>query len=64
MISKFFKGMSKPKLLLKLGYLLKQMKKVNNLYLKYPQDINGYNTWQELENDLFSKVYLKIICDD
>ncbi|MFX0011403.1 MAG: geranylgeranyl reductase family protein [Candidatus Hermodarchaeota archaeon] len=61
---KFFKGISKPKLLLKLGYLLKQMNQVNHLYLKYPRDVNGYKPWRELENDLFNKVYLKIIGND
>ena len=61
---KFLKGISKPKLLLKLSYLLKQMKQVNRLYLKYPQEVNSYNIWRELENDLFNKVYLKIGCND
>ncbi|MFX1593962.1 MAG: geranylgeranyl reductase family protein [Promethearchaeota archaeon] len=59
-VSKLFKGISKPKLLLKLNYLLKQMKQINQHYLQYPQDISGYEIWREIENDMFIKVYSKI----
>ena len=57
LVVKLFKGISKPKLLLKLNYLLKQMKQVNQHYLKYPQDVSGYETWREIENDMFIKLY-------
>ena len=57
---KLFKGIFKPKLLLKLNYLLKQMKQINRHYLQYPQDVSGYKTWREIENDMFNKVFLKI----
>jgi digeranylgeranylglycerophospholipid reductase len=60
MILKLSKGISKPKLLLKLNYLLKQMKQFSRHYLQYPQDVSGYETWRETENDMFSKVLLKI----
>ena len=60
LILKFFRGLSKPKLLLKLNYLLKQMKKINLHYLKYPQDVSGYEHWREIENEMFNKIYSKI----
>jgi hypothetical protein len=54
------KGISKPKLLLKLNYLFKQMKQINQHYLQYPEDVSGYETWREIENDMFNKAFLKI----
>ncbi|MFX1411401.1 MAG: geranylgeranyl reductase family protein [Promethearchaeota archaeon] len=60
MLIKLFKGISKPKLLLKLNYLFKQMKHINRHYLQYPQDVSGYKNWREIENDMFTKVFLKI----
>ena len=60
LVLKLFKGISNPKLLLKLHYLLKQMKQINQHYLKYPTDVNGYEIWREIENDMFNKVYSKI----
>ncbi|MFX0004837.1 MAG: geranylgeranyl reductase family protein [Promethearchaeota archaeon] len=60
MVLKFFKGISKPKLLLKLNYLFKQMKQINRHYLRYPQDVSGYETWREIENNIFNKIYSKI----
>ncbi|MFX1590978.1 MAG: geranylgeranyl reductase family protein [Promethearchaeota archaeon] len=59
-VIKLFKGISKPKLLLKLNYLLKMMKQINRHYLQYPQDVSGYETWREIENDMFNKILLKI----
>jgi len=60
LVLKLSKGISKPKLLLKLNYLFKQMKKINQHYLQYPQDVRGYETWREIENDMFNKVFSKI----
>jgi len=60
LVLKLFKGISNPKLLVKLNYLLKQMKQINQHYLQYPQDVNGYEIWREIENDIFNKVYSKI----
>ena len=60
LIIKLFKGISKPKLLLKLNYLLKQMKQINQHYLQYPQDVRTYETWREIENDVFNEIFLKI----
>ena len=60
LVLKLFKGIFKPKLLLKLNYILKQMKQINRHYLKYPQDFSGYETWREIENDMFNKAFLKI----
>jgi digeranylgeranylglycerophospholipid reductase len=60
LILKLFKGISKPKLLLKLNYLLKQMKKINQHYLQYPTDVSGYATWRKIENNMFNKAFLKI----
>jgi len=60
LVLKLYKGISKPKLLLKLNYILKQMKQINRHYLKYPQDFSGYETWREIENDMFNKAFLKI----
>ena len=60
LVLKLARGISKPKLLLKLNYLLKQMKQINQHYLQYPQDFSGYETWREIENDIFNKVYSKM----
>jgi hypothetical protein len=60
MVLKLFKGIPKPKLLLKLNYLFKQMKQINQHYLQYPQDLSGYETWREIENDIFNKVLSKL----
>jgi flavin-dependent dehydrogenase len=60
LILKLFKGLSKPRLLFKLNYLLKQMKQVNQHYLKYPQDVKNYNSWREIETNIFNKVFLNI----
>ena len=59
-LPKLSKTISKPKLLLKLNYLLKMMKKINRHYLQYPQDASSYETWREIENDMFNKFLLKI----
>jgi flavin-dependent dehydrogenase len=60
MVLKLSKGIPKPKLLLKLNYLFKQMKQINQHYLQYPQDLSGYETWREIENDIFNKVLSKL----
>ncbi|MFW9970673.1 MAG: geranylgeranyl reductase family protein [Candidatus Odinarchaeota archaeon] len=61
LILKLIKGISNPRLLLKLNYLLKQMKKINKHYLQYPQDISGFEVWREIENHMFNKIYSKIL---
>jgi digeranylgeranylglycerophospholipid reductase len=60
LVLKLSKGISKPKLLLKLNYLFKQMKKINRHYLQYPKDVSGYETWRKIENEMFNKAFLKI----
>jgi flavin-dependent dehydrogenase len=60
LLLKLCKGISKPKLLLKLNYVLKQMKQINRHYLEYPQEVSGYETWRKIENDMFTKYFLKI----
>jgi digeranylgeranylglycerophospholipid reductase len=60
LVVKLFKGISKPRLLLKLNYLFNQMKKINQHYSEYPQDVSGYEVWREIENEMFNKVFLKI----
>jgi flavin-dependent dehydrogenase len=57
---KLLKGLSKPVLLFKLKYLFKKMQQINQHYLKYPQDIIGYDNWRKIENDMFKKISLKI----
>ncbi|MEJ2295313.1 MAG: hypothetical protein P8Y23_11180, partial [Candidatus Lokiarchaeota archaeon] len=60
MVSKFMKGISKPRLLLKLYQLFKQMKTIRKHYLIYPQDLSGYESWQQTEKDIFHKLFLKV----
>ena len=60
MIVKFMKGISKPRLLLKLYHLLKQMKTVRKHYLMYPPDANGYEAWRQTEKEIFHKLFLKV----
>jgi flavin-dependent dehydrogenase len=60
LLLKLCKGISKPQLLLKLNYLLKQMKQINWHYSQYPQNANDYQTWRKIENDMFNKIFLKI----
>jgi hypothetical protein len=59
LLLKFSKGISKPSLLLKLHYFLKQMKKINAHYSKYPQDISSYEAWRKVENEMFYKIFSK-----
>ena len=60
MMQKLFKGISKPRLLLKLNYLLTQMKKFKKHYLNYPQDVNDFQNWKKIENEMFSNLVAKI----
>jgi digeranylgeranylglycerophospholipid reductase len=60
MLTKSWKGISKPRLLLQLNYLFKQMKQFNKLYWQYPQDVNRYATWRKMERDMLNKVFLKL----
>ena len=60
LLVKLCKGISKPKLLLKLNYVLKKMKQINQHYSHYPQDVSGYETWRKIENDMFNNFFLKI----
>lgn len=60
MITKFMKGISKPRLLLKLYHLLKQMKTVRKHYLMYPPDASGYESWRKTEQEIFHKIFMKV----
>ena len=60
LLLKLCKGISKPKLLLKLKYVLKQMKQINRHYSEYPEDVSGYENWRKIENDMFTKFFLKL----
>jgi digeranylgeranylglycerophospholipid reductase len=56
---KLLKGISKPHLLLKLNYLLKQMKKVVRLYSKFPNNLRDFYNWRKAENNMFNEIYLR-----
>jgi digeranylgeranylglycerophospholipid reductase len=60
MMLKLFKGILNPRLLLKLNYLLTQMKKFKKHYLNYPFNVQSFQNWRKIENDMFNKVISKI----
>ena len=60
MIIRLFKGISNLRLLLKLNYLLKQMKQIKRHYLSYPLNAQKFQNWRKLENEMFNKILLKI----
>ena len=60
LLLKFCKGISKPNLLLKLNYVLKQMKQIKYHYSQYPQDVSGYEAWRKVEDEMFNKIFSKI----
>ncbi len=58
-MGKLLKGISKPHLLLRLNYLLKMMKKVENHYMQYPNDVKGFYNWREIEKNMFNEIHLR-----
>ena len=60
MMVRLFKGISNPRLLLKLKYLLKQTKRIKRHYLNYPLEAKSFQTWRKVENEMFNNVIAKI----
>jgi len=58
MICKLYKGISKPRLLLKLNSLLSQMKQFKKHYLKYPLDLENFQNWRKIEEEMFNNLNL------
>ena len=64
MMLKLFKGISNPRLLLRLNYLLTQIKRFRKHYLNYPQDIQDFQNWRKIEDEMFNNVKTKIGLDN
>ena len=64
MMLKLFKGISNPRLLLRLNYLLTQIKRFRKHYLNYPQDIQDFQNWRKIEDEMFNNVKAKIGLDN
>jgi len=58
---RFIKGITRPKLMLKLNSLLKNMKKIYNHYQNYPKKMEQFENWRNQETKLFEKIYSKFI---
>ena len=61
MIKKFVKGISRPKLLLKLNSLSRSMKKINTHYKNYPKSVELFEKWNQKEIIMFKKIYSQFI---
>jgi geranylgeranyl reductase family protein len=58
---KFFKGITRPKLLFELKYIKKKLNKILDLYKNYPNTVDSFEEWREKETSLFNKIYSKFI---
>jgi geranylgeranyl reductase family protein len=60
-VKKFVKGITRPRLLLKLNSLSRVMKKINTHYNNYPKSVELFEKWKQKENIMFKKIYSKFI---
>jgi hypothetical protein len=61
MVSKVFRGISKPDLLLDLNYLRIRMKEIANLYKKFPKDTTKFNEWKIKVLQIYDKIRKMLI---
>jgi len=61
MVSKAFRGISKPNLLLDLNYLRIRMNEIAKLYKKFPSDIDKFEEWKLRVNQVYDKIRKMLI---
>jgi len=61
MVSKAFKGFSKPDLLLDLNYLRIRMNEISKLYKNFPMDINQFDEWKNRAIQIYDKILKMLI---
>ena len=61
MVSKAFRGISKPDLLLDLNYLRIRMNEIAKLYKKFPSDIDRFEEWKLRVNQVYDKIRKMLI---
>ncbi|MBA7567859.1 hypothetical protein ES708_09577 [subsurface metagenome] len=64
-ISKMIRGISRPKILLDLIYLMGQMKKIKSHYMNYPQSPQNLAQWIDLTQKIYEKIHkrFRLIAD-
>jgi hypothetical protein len=61
MVSKAFKGITKPNLLLDLNYLRIRMNEISKLYKNFPTDINHFDEWKNRAIQIYDKIKKMLI---
>jgi len=61
MVTKAFKGFSKPNLLLDLNYLRIRMNEVSKIYKKFPENINKFEEWKTEVIQVYDKIRKMLI---
>ncbi|MHA2127767.1 MAG: geranylgeranyl reductase family protein [Promethearchaeota archaeon] len=61
MITKAFKGISRPNLLLDLNFLRIKMNKISKLYKNFPRDIESFLGWKEKVVGIYEKIKKLIV---
>jgi len=61
MVTKAFKGLSKPNLLLDLNYLRIRMNEVSKIYKKFPEDISKFEEWKTEVVQVYDKIRKMLI---
>jgi digeranylgeranylglycerophospholipid reductase len=61
MVSKAFRGISKPNLLLDLNYLRIRMNEIAKLYKKFPQYVTTFNEWKMRVIQIYDKIRKMLI---
>ncbi len=60
-VSKAFRGISKPDLLLDLNYLRIRMNEIVKLYFKFPYDISRFDEWKLKVIQVYDKIRKMLI---
>jgi len=60
-VTKAFKGISRPNLLLDLNYLRIRMNEISNLYKNFPQNLDMFQDWKEKVLEVYNKIETMII---
>jgi len=61
MVTKAFKGLSKPNLLLDLNYLRIRMNEISKLYKNFPNDIVKFEVWKSRVTEVYDKIKKMLI---
>ena len=61
MVSKAFKGITKPNLLLDLNYLRIRMNEISKLYKNFPENIESFEEWKRRVIEVYTKISKMLI---